>query len=94
MILSSDTVVGRATLPTTLHLPSAVRHVGHVEVVEQVVQARRRHVVTKRLQQDAAVAIGKLHLLQQVWPLDVVAAARCSGRDRCLPCSRSFSSKA
>ena len=48
--------------PSTSTCQSAVRHVGHVEMVEQVVQAGRRHVVAQGLQQDAVVAVGEPHL--------------------------------
>ena len=47
-----------------LHLPCVVGHIGHIEMIEQIVQARRRHVMAQRLQQDAAVAVRELHFLE------------------------------
>ncbi len=36
---------------------------GHVEVDEEVVEARRRHVVPQHLEQHAGIAIGEAHFL-------------------------------
>ena len=59
-----------------LHLPAVVRHVGHVEMIEQVVQAGRRHVVAQGLEQDAVVAVGEPHFLQPIRPLDAGSSFR------------------
>ncbi len=65
---------------STCHVSSG--HIGHVEMIEQVMQARRRHVVAQRLQQDAAVAVGELHFLELEGALDVRPPLGRVRRDR------------
>ena len=45
-------------------------------MIEQVVQAGRRHVVAQGLQQDAVVAVGEPHLLELERPLDAGPSLR------------------
>ena len=54
---------GVAHAPGDLDPPVVVGHVGHVEMREQIMHARRRHVVAQGLEQNAGVAVGQPDLV-------------------------------
>ena len=83
-----------ATQPVMLNVPSAARHIGNVEMVEQVVQPVGVTSWRRASSRIPWLRLASSHFLPQVWPLDAGGVVPCSGRGRLAAMDLVLSSEA